>query len=644
MKQYPVESILSARQVVSPQLAGDYVYFISDMSGIMSLYRMKKIGSFPERLLPAGLALQNPHLMAGNLYVVFPELGKILVMIDDNGNELYQPSFIPLEGGIPKRIFGDKYLGQQITCGIYDVKKNIAYFRRDDRTQKDKAVQYSMMVNLQTMKEKILGISEHGFFVCPDEDHQRIFLSESYISGDIVIRLYEPGKKQLKQVLGTPLSERKSNIEPRKFNVAPLHWYGNSAIVYTTEFDDLGGFALMDINSPQDLREIKITNLKHDGMGELHDVDHIEENRFLITYNIDGCSWIYEAEFDIDKHQMKITGVVAGNPPLNGGITLGVQWDRSLDTKTGFPGEYAISFTSATTPSQLYLRSTSKTKVGYNQLSHEQVLGIPDDIFSPGEDASYESFDGLRISARLYLPSPSLKFKGPRPLVLYVHGGPQGQERPDFTWFSMPLIQLLTMNGFAVFVPNVRGSSGYGLAYMKHVDHDWGGKDRLDHVEGLKFLEKDKRIDSSKRAVVGRSYGGFMTLTLATRHPDLWHAACDMFGPYDLISFVERLPESWAAYFYISIGHPDKDADFLKERSPSTYMDKLQAPLLVVQGKNDPRVVEAESRDIIDKLNTSGKKVEYLMFEDEGHDVLKFKNKVIVYNRIVDFFKEHLNP
>ncbi len=99
----------------------------------------------------------------------------------------------------------------------------------------------------------------------------------------------------------------------------------------------------------------------------------------------------------------------------------------------------------------------------------------------PGEDASFTSFDDTRVSARLYLPAPALNYTGPRPVVYYIHGGPQGQERPDFAWFSMPLIQFLTLNGFAVFVPNVRGSTGYGLSYTKQVDQDWGGKDRLDH-------------------------------------------------------------------------------------------------------------------------------------------------------------------
>ena len=151
----------------------------------------------------------------------------------------------------------------------------------------------------------------------------------------------------------------------------------------------------------------------------------------------------------------------------------------------------------------------------------------------------------MRVSARLYLPAKALGFKGPRPLIYYVHGGPQGQERPDFAWFSMPLIQFLTLNGFAVFVPNVRGSTGYGLSYTTQVDRDWGGKDRLDHVAAMKRLAKDKRLDTTRSGVVGRSYGGYMTLTLAGRHPDLWQAACDMFGPYDLVTFSQRIPETW---------------------------------------------------------------------------------------------------
>ena len=644
MNEYPVESILSARQVVNARISGEYIYFISDMSGMMSLYRMRKVGSFPERLIPADIALQNPHLMVGQLFVIFPSLGKIMVMIDENGNELYQPSFIPLEGGVPERIFGDKYLGQQIACTYYDTKKSIAYFRRDDRTITDKAIQYAIMVNLKNMEEKILGVNQRGFGPIPSKDHSKVILNELLISGDRVTYLWENGVEGLKTVLGTPMAERHDGEDIRLHNTSPIHWLKDGLLCYTTEFDDLGGFALMTLDNPQDYQPLKIKGAKHTGIGQISGFRHIEDNRFMIAYNIDGVSWYYESELDENTQSMTVKHTIVGDPPLNNGVALSVYWDESKEILENTPIEYVISFTSATQPSQLYIHTPAIDEKLVLKLTKEKILGIPQELFSPGEDASFTTHDGLRISSRLYLPSPKLGFKEPRPLVLYVHGGPQSQERPDFTWFSMPLIQLLTLNGFAVMVPNVRGSSGYGFKYMKHVDHDWGGKDRLDHIEALKFLEQDSRIDSTRRAVVGRSYGGYMTLILATRHPDLWQAACDMFGPYNLISFIERLPESWASYFYLSIGHPEKDAEFLKERSPSTYFDQLKAPMLIIQGKNDPRVVEQESKDIVDRLNAEGKHVEYLMFEDEGHDVLKFSNKVTVYNRIVDFFKKQLNP
>jgi dipeptidyl aminopeptidase/acylaminoacyl peptidase len=228
--------------------------------------------------------------------------------------------------------------------------------------------------------------------------------------------------------------------------------------------------------------------------------------------------------------------------------------------------------------------------------------------------------------------------------VYYVHGGPQSQERPNFAWFSMPLIQILTLEGFAVFVPNVRGSTGYGLEYSKHVDRDWGGLDRLDHVHAMtEVLPRDDRVDTTRAGVVGRSYGGYMSLTLAARHPELWRAAVDMFGPYDLFTFMDRLPETWKPMFALSVGDPEKDRDFLVERSPKTHIADIACPLLVIQGQNDPRVVERESRDVVEQLRELGREVDYLVFEDEGHDVLKLGNRVRCYDTIVGFFSEHLS-
>jgi dipeptidyl aminopeptidase/acylaminoacyl peptidase len=329
--------------------------------------------------------------------------------------------------------------------------------------------------------------------------------------------------------------------------------------------------------------------------------------------------------------------VICGQGELSNGVLEAVEYNEDGD-------RYALAFSTAISPTQIYTVE-GKNREEVVRHTNERILGISEANLSPGEDASFTSFDGTPISARLYLPSLALGYTGPRPLVYYIHGGPQGQERPDFAWFSMPLIQFLTLQGFAVFVPNVRGSTGYGLSYTKQIDHDWGGKDRLDHVHAMtKVLTNDSRIDSSRAAVVGRSYGGYMTLTLAGRHPGLWSAAVDMFGPYDLLTFMDRIPETWKPYFSIAVGDPQKDSAFLIERSPRTYIHQITCPLLVIQGKNDPRVVERESRDLVESLRSSGLQVDYLMFENEGHDVLKYENRVACYNAITDFFKKYLIP
>jgi pimeloyl-ACP methyl ester carboxylesterase len=643
--RFPIQSLLSARLLLSPRLAEGRVYFLSDLSGMISLYAMDQRGSIPEPLLPAGLALQNPHLMIGYNYYVLPKLHRVLVMIDKDGNENYQPCFIPLEGGIPEPIFGDKYQNEQLACLHCDIKMNTAYFFRDDRKTPDMEC---LRVNLATLETTSLGKSIYGnAFNTTNSDHSMVILSDGYTAGDNVLYVWRKEKPERQLLYGIPIEKRTENQQVKLPNIGTCNFTpnGKGLIFRSNIFSDEGNPSYLPLDDPTNVTEVPISGIRHKGAGELVDIRLVDSDVFLVEYNIDGCSWMYECRFH--EHdasmQLEVERTLCGLPPLDQGVQLGVEFEVQEGSARPSVG-YVLAFTKASSPAQLYLYPAEVHSEIPKVLSREHVLGIDQKFLSQGEDASYTSFDGLRISARLYMPSEHLGYKGPRPLVLYVHGGPQSQERPDFTWFSMPLIQFLTLNGFTVFVPNVRGSLGYGLSYMKMVDHDWGGKDVLDQIEGLKMLEKDSRIDSSRRAVIGRSYGGYMTLTLVSRHPDLWKAGCDMFGPYDLPSFINRLPESWKTFFYLTMGHPEKDHDFLLERSPKTYMKSIKCPLLIIQGRNDPRVVEAESRDVAESLKANGLDVEYLVFEDEGHDVIKFKNKVLCYTKIVEFFKKHLHP
>ncbi len=559
--------------------------------------------------------------------------------MDKLGNENYQPMLVPVDGGIPERALGDMYQGEKLACVELDLERNIAYFDRDDRKNPETEC---LRVNVATGEVTSLGRSLYGNrCIGVNSDHSKVILADGYTAGDIVLYYWENGMKERKLLYGVPLQERGGRHVPS----SGIGWCnftsGDKGLLFvSTLFHDDVGVTYLGFDNPTEPIDVPLRGIQHSGLGELVESRKVEGNRFVLTYNIDGASWVYEGTFSTkNSPSFSVTRTLCGLGELSNGVIQGLDWQVNKGPSTTV--EYVLSFTKANMPSQIYVYSAGESGQP-TRLSDEKVLGITEDYLSAGEDASYNTWDGLRVSARLYLPSSKLGYKGPHPLVEYVHGGPQGQERPDFTWFSMPLIQYLTLNGFAVFVPNVRGSTGYGMKYMKLVDRDWGGDDVKDHLEGLKHLEKDPRIDSKRRAVVGRSYGGFMTLTLATRFPNMWKAAVDMFGPYDLPKWASRTPPSWMPYIRLAVGDPEKDREMLLEHSPKTYLSNLKSPLMIIQGKNDPRVPEPESAEIVRDLRARGVEVEYLVFEDEGHDVLRFKNRVTCYSKITEFFLKHL--
>jgi pimeloyl-ACP methyl ester carboxylesterase len=633
-----IESLLSARLFLAPQVSGSRIYFISNLSGKLSLYAMNFGGSVPEPLLPPHIALQNPDLV-GHCFHVLPGLGKILVMIDHDGDENYQPTLIPLEGGYPEPAFDNFFAPYRVHLGEVDEDRNLVYLMAESRSE---PIRFCYRGDLESGSLLEISRSKWGGFADGiSEDHGKVILVEGYSVGDNVLYLWDQDKGEKQLLFGRPIEERQPGEEPALNSIGACSFVNNNeSLVFSTSlFEDTYGLGTFDLANPTDVKPVTILGTVHQGQGEFEGIGHLKDDRFTLHYNIDGCTWVYEGSYDPKTLTFQVRQILVGQGQLSNGKLESIAYDKIGD-------RFALAYSTATSPTQIYTIECDQRNI-IKRHTNEKILGLSQEMMSPGEDASFVSYDGLRISARLYMPAPASGFEGPRPVVYYIHGGPQSQERPDFAWFSMPLIQFLTMNGFAVFVPNVRGSSGYGLSYMKQVDRDWGGRDRLDHVHAVtQVLPKDARLDVKRTAVVGRSYGGYMTLTLAGRHPDLWSAAVDMFGPYNLFTFIDRLPATWKPYFALVVGDPNDpaDADLLNERSPKTYLDQLACPMLVIQGKNDPRVIERESRDVVEDLRSKGKTIEYLMFENEGHDVLKYENRVACYNAITDFFKRTLNP
>jgi len=628
-----IESLLSSRLFLAPQLVGGRIYFISNLSGALSLYVMDVGGSVPEPLLPPDIALQNPELIGGRTFFVFARLDTILVMIDSDGDENYQPMRIPIDGGIPEPAFGDHFKNQRAHLGDCDIDTNQLYIVSESM---EEALIATYACRLDTGEVELLRANQWGsFFDGASADHTAVTIIDGYRPGDHVLYLWERGKG-IRPLYGVPMEDRAPGQEVRPNAIGHTHFVeaGGGILCTCALFEDTYSLGLIDPAKPGEVQTVNTSGIVHSGRGEMVSLAHLEADSYTVGFNIDGASWLYEGKFDPNRLEMRLSRVLVGQGELSEGTLEAAYYERATEW-------FCLSFSTATSPTQLYILGGSERPPAAQ--TRERVLGIPSTSMAPGEDASFTSHDGLRISARLYLPSEELGYDAPHPLVYYIHGGPQGQERPNSAWFSMPLIQFLTLNGFAVFVPNVRGSTGYGFAYTKYVDHDWGGQDRLDHVFAMEhILPNDDRLDAKRAGVMGRSYGGFMTLTLAGRHPELWSAAIDMFGPYDLFTFIDRLPATWKPLTRLTVGDPDTEPEFLRERSPSTYLDNISCPLFVIQGRNDPRVVEQESRDLAERLKAQGKDVRLLVFENEGHDVLKFENRVTCYNEIRDFFKEKL--
>lgn len=297
-------------------------------------------------------------------------------------------------------------------------------------------------------------------------------------------------------------------------------------------------------------------------------------------------------------------------------------------------GKVYVQGRSSTLPTNIFI-STDQGKT-WKELTKFRVPGVAEEDLVEPEVIKYPSFDGLEIEA-LFFRAKNENNNGH--VILWPHGGPQSLERK---WFRS-IFQFLLNRGYSIFAPNFRGSSNYGLKFMKMVEGDWGHGPRLDNIEGLEWLIKNGYAERDKILLFGGSYGGYMSLLLHGRHAEYFKAVVELFGPSNLFSFIESVPNFWKPFMEQWVGDPVKDKERLIADSPITYLDGMTKPMLVIQGANDPRVVKAESDQVVEALREKGRDVEYIVLPDEGHGFSKKENEVKVYAKILEFFDRFTN-
>ena len=274
------------------------------------------------------------------------------------------------------------------------------------------------------------------------------------------------------------------------------------------------------------------------------------------------------------------------------------------------------------------------------QLTHRLDKNVdPNDLVEP-EVVRFDSYDGVEIPGILYKPHQA-DATAKVPALVYVHGGPGGQTRATYT----PLIQYLSNHGYAVYAINNRGSSGYGKTFYALDDLKHGEGDLDDCVASKKMLADTGYVDPERIGIIGGSYGGYMVCAALAFRPQEFNVGVDIFGVTNWVRTLKSIPAWWEAgrkSLYQELGDPATQEEYLRKISPLFHAKNIVKPMIVLQGANDPRVLQVESDEMVAGVRANGVPVEYVVFPDEGHGFRKKENQISGYEKVLAFLDEHL--
>lgn len=346
-------------------------------------------------------------------------------------------------------------------------------------------------------------------------------------------------------------------------------------------------------------------------------IDRTGKN-IIIAVNEDGYNRV--AMHDTSRFEASSCHLPAGN----------VYWARFSESGS----QIVFSLGDSLRTSDVWILNL-ETEESY-QLTHSHQ-GVPPEAMIEPELIRFESFDGLSVPAFVYRPR-GIKQGVKVPVVINIHGGPEAQYQPTYS----PVMQYLVHSGYVVIAPNVRGSSGYGKSYMALDDRE----KRLDSVKDIVALRDHiasmPDMDATKIALYGGSYGGFMVLACMAFHPGFWAAGVDIVGIVNFVTFLENTAVYRRAQRETEYGSLENDRELLEKISPIHSIEKIEAPLLLIHGANDPRVPLSEAEQVVVRLKEVGRYVELLVYPDEGHGIAKLQNKLNVYPKVVEFLDKAL--
>ncbi len=596
--QYSIEQFMDNESVGGGSFSSDNSKLLvtSNRSGIYNVYTVPTKGG---ELTP--ITQSDSTSIFVNSY--FPEDDRMLLNADGNGDEIDHLFVRELDGTI-KDITPEE--GAKASFYGWSKDKQSLYFGSNKRDPRFFDV-YKM--SLSDYSSEMLYQNDNNLDFSGMTDDENFFaLSKNLNTNDSDLFLYDASTKEMIKV-----------NENQSANAAQDFSGDNARFYYTT--DDGSEFSYLmayDLNTKE---KKKIVERSWDVAGS----GFTTNDTYMIVYvNEDG------------KNAIEILETETMTP-----IELPNFGNKSI-TSVGFSQDenwMRMYVGGSNTPSDLYTYNLlTKEQYKLTNVLNKEING--DDLVT-AKVIRYKSFDGTVIPAIYYLPHQA-SAENKVPAMVWVHGGPGGQSRQGFS----PLIQYMVNQGYAVLAVNNRGSSGYGKTFYQMDDKNHGEKDLQDCVEGKNWLATQPEIDGDKIGIIGGSYGGYMTMAALTYTPEEFDVGVNLFGVTNWLRTLKSIPPYWESFresLYLELGDPfSADSVRLRRISPLFHADKVTKPLIVLQGSQDPRVLQVESDEIVEAVKANNVPVDYVLFEDEGHGFVKKENQIEAYSRIIKFLDEHL--
>ncbi len=632
-QKYTIQQYLNIKSAGSPTLSpdGSKMAYLTNATGTSQVWMIDLPNGTPKQITNYEDNVGFVRWLPDNSGIIF---GKAR-----GGDENTQFFWMKTDGSGVRALTDDPKVRNNFAEVSSDGKKIYYASNKRNRTFFDV---YSM--EIATGREELLYQYDGNINIAAvNNSGSKFVLSRDGIEKSLDNDLFMVDVATKKEMLLTPHSDASE--------FGDVHFLADGIVLTTNDKREFAGLAYMRKKNAagDDWSEAnRETRIIDDQKWDVGGVT-ISDGHGLMAYTVnrDGFSELYLRK--IETGGKPLISTVSAKAET---IKLPAQGTVGGVTISDDESKVAFSFSSATQNGDIWVYDLRSKAL--SQVTMSDRAGIDPRTFAAPTLVKFKSFDGKEIPAWYYISPLELNrpvsgrytaeingkpiFVKQMPVIISVHGGPEGQSRPGFN----PLFQYYLSRGYAVLDPNVRGSTGYGKTYT-HLDDVEKREDSVkDLAAAHEWLVKKGGAEPKRIAVTGGSYGGYMTMAAITLYPDLWAAAVGTVAITNWETFLQNTSGYRRRQREVEYGRLDRDIDFLRRISPIRKIDQIKTPLFVISGKNDPRVPYTEGEQMVDALKKRNAVVEYKLYDDEGHGISKLKNRLDLYPRVADFLDKYM--